>query len=178
MEDLFLSSLNDTSGQTPEFFSTWSFPEGWVMMTVGFPKLNGQREGEKERQKTNTNLDGNWNAFCDLILEVKTTILLVTLAKHGTLWEMTLRGVTARRWVIGSHLASGCCASVVFFTKWIRSWSHSLLWLHYFIQSDFHASNLGWWMGREAGVGIGMGNTCKSMAFMSMYGKNHYNIVK
>ena len=29
------------------------------------------------------------------------------------------------------------------------------------------------------GGGIGMGNTCKSMAgFMSMYGKSHYNIVK
>ena len=34
-------------------------------------------------------------------------------------------------------------------------------------------------MGREVGGGIGMGNTCKSMAkIMSMYGKNHYNIVK
>ena len=30
-------------------------------------------------------------------------------------------------------------------------------------------------MEREAGGGIGMGNTCK---FMSMYGKNHYSIVK
>ena len=31
-------------------------------------------------------------------------------------------------------------------------------------------------MGREVGGGIGMGNTCKSI--MSVYGKNHYNIVK
>ena len=32
---------------------------------------------------------------------------------------------------------------------------------------------------REVGGGIGMGNTCKSMAdSMSMYDKNHYNIVK
>ena len=34
-------------------------------------------------------------------------------------------------------------------------------------------------MGREVGEGIGMGNTCKIHGwFMSMYGKNHYNIVK
>ena len=33
-------------------------------------------------------------------------------------------------------------------------------------------------MGREVGGGIGMGNTCKSMADSSMYGKNHHNIVK
>ena len=33
-------------------------------------------------------------------------------------------------------------------------------------------------MGREVGGGIRMGNTCKYMAdFMSMYGKNHGNIV-
>ena len=31
---------------------------------------------------------------------------------------------------------------------------------------------------REVGGGIGMGNTCKSMADSSMYDKNHYNIVK
>ena len=33
---------------------------------------------------------------------------------------------------------------------------------------------------REMGGGMGMGNTCKSMAdsFMSMYDKNHYNVVK
>ena len=32
---------------------------------------------------------------------------------------------------------------------------------------------------REVGRGIGMGNTCKIHGwFMSMYGKNHYNIVK
>ena len=34
-------------------------------------------------------------------------------------------------------------------------------------------------MGREVGRGIGMGNTCKSMAdSLSTYGKIHYNIVK
>ena len=34
-------------------------------------------------------------------------------------------------------------------------------------------------MGSGVGGGFRMGNTCKSMAdFMSMYGKNHYNIVK
>ena len=34
-------------------------------------------------------------------------------------------------------------------------------------------------VGREVGGGIGMGNTCKSMAVSwSMYGKNHYNFVK
>ena len=37
-------------------------------------------------------------------------------------------------------------------------------------------------MGREVAGGIGMGNTCKSMAdvcqCMSMYDKNHYNIEK
>ena len=32
---------------------------------------------------------------------------------------------------------------------------------------------------REVGGGIGMGNTCKTMAdSLSMYDKNHYNIVK
>ena len=31
---------------------------------------------------------------------------------------------------------------------------------------------------REVGGGIGMGTTCKSMGFVSMYDKNHYNIVK
>ena len=32
---------------------------------------------------------------------------------------------------------------------------------------------------REVGGGIGMGNTCNSMAdSMSMYSKNHYNVVK
>lgn len=65
LEDLFLSSLNDTFGQTPEFFSTWSFPEGWVMMTVGFPKLNGQREGEKERQKDKYQF--RWQLKCILL---------------------------------------------------------------------------------------------------------------
>ena len=34
-------------------------------------------------------------------------------------------------------------------------------------------------MGREVGGGIRMGNTCISKAdFMSMYDKNHYNIIK
>ena len=34
-------------------------------------------------------------------------------------------------------------------------------------------------VGREAGGGIGVGNTWKSMAdSCQMYGKNHYNIVK
>ena len=34
------------------------------------------------------------------------------------------------------------------------------------------------WVEREVGGGIGMENTCKSMAdSMSMHGKNHYNIV-
>ena len=34
-------------------------------------------------------------------------------------------------------------------------------------------------MGREVGGGFRMGNTGKSMAdFMSMYAKNHYNVVK
>ena len=33
-------------------------------------------------------------------------------------------------------------------------------------------------MGREVGVGFRMGNTCIPMADMSMYSKNHYNIVK
>ena len=33
-------------------------------------------------------------------------------------------------------------------------------------------------MEREAGGGIGMGNTCKSMADSRQCGKNHYNIVK
>ena len=33
-------------------------------------------------------------------------------------------------------------------------------------------------MGREVGGGIGMGNTCKSMADSSMCGQNHYDIIK
>jgi len=33
-------------------------------------------------------------------------------------------------------------------------------------------------MGRELGVGFRMGNTFTPADFMSMYGKNHYNIVK
>ena len=32
-------------------------------------------------------------------------------------------------------------------------------------------------MRREVGGGFRMGNTCKSMADLSMYGKTHYNIV-
>ena len=33
------------------------------------------------------------------------------------------------------------------------------------------------WVEKEVGGGIGMGTTCKSMGFVSMYDKNHYNIV-
>ena len=33
-------------------------------------------------------------------------------------------------------------------------------------------------MGREVGGGFRMGNTCTPMADMSMYSKNHYDIVK
>ena len=34
-------------------------------------------------------------------------------------------------------------------------------------------------MGREVGEGFRMGNTCTPINwFVSMYGKNHYNIVK
>ena len=54
---------------------------------------------------------------------------------------------------------------------------------HFNQKEAMHETARGWCIGktqrdrveREVGGGIGMGDTCKSMAD---YGKNHYNIVK
>ena len=123
------------------------------------------REREKRRdKKTNTNLDGNWNAFCYLILEVKTTILLVTLAKHGTLWEMTLRGVTARRWghqePPGLWLLCLCCL----FHKVDQKLVSLIVVAPLLHSKSFSCIQPGLVDGEEGGRGDGMGNTCKSMA--------------
>lgn len=91
----------DTFGQTPEFFSTWAFQRAGWWWQLAFPQsVNDQRERRRDK-KTNTNLDGNWNAFCFLILEVKTAIFGHTGHKHGAVWEMATEacGCQKVRWV-------------------------------------------------------------------------------
>lgn len=87
---------------------------GWWWQ-LAFPNWMIRERERRRDKKTNTNLDGNWNAFCFLILEVKTAIFGHT----GQAWCSVRNGHWAM-WlpegeVVRSHLESGYCPSAVFF---------------------------------------------------------------
>lgn len=103
----------------------------------------------RERER-NTNLDGSWNAFCYLILEVKT---ITSVGRIDPPWY-TVRGDHSKMWLPEGEVIRGhpggwllylpCLFhsyTLFFQLAWelckFRSWCHSLLGPHYFVQSTF-----------------------------------------